>query len=268
MFNLFSDSDICPVSLFRLYRSKLNEKRTDLWQRPKKKVQFEDPVWLDGAVLGHDPLNDIMKTISENAALIQICTNHSIRSTCLTKLDHSNVAVRFIQGVSGHKSEASIRSYSRVIPPAKKHEMFEILNMEKSSQPPAKINKTPTVSTPPTDNYETDNGNVNEPNQILPNIDFMDFVPFENNSDDFDLAKIIQNFEKENNSDVQVAIAPISNTNAKKVNLQAVIPNPNQANPPANNFHNITNSTKMQNYPILLKMIFPSSNVTINYNFS
>ena len=70
---------ISPVSLFRLYGSKLNEKRIDLWQRPKKKVRFKDPVWYDDAVLGQDPLNDIMKTILENAALTQIYTYHSIK---------------------------------------------------------------------------------------------------------------------------------------------------------------------------------------------
>ena len=97
----------------------------------------------------------------------------------------------------------------------------------------------------------------------------MDFVPIENNSDDFDLAKIIDNINQKNN-DVQLAIAPIQNpdlntcTKSQSVDLQVAIPIPNQANQPSisNNF------TNMQNFPILPKMIFPNSNVTINYNFS
>ena len=146
--------------------------------------------------------------------------------------------------------------------------MFEILlNMEKPSKPPPKKKKkkikTATISSPPTEDKSDTN---NDPNQILPNIDFMDFVPTENNSDDFDLTQIIDNINKENQTDEQLAIAPVSTTVQKQnINLQAAIPNPNQANPP--NVSNLNNITTMQNYPFLPKMIFPNSNVTINYNF-
>lgn len=40
-------------------------------------------------------------------------TNHSIRATAVTILDKSGFEARHIMAVSGHKNEASIRSYSK-----------------------------------------------------------------------------------------------------------------------------------------------------------
>ena len=54
--------------------------------------------------MGHDPLNEMMKTLSEGALLSQIYTNYSVRATCLTKLDEAGFE---IQAVTGHKSEES-----------------------------------------------------------------------------------------------------------------------------------------------------------------
>ena len=52
---------MCPVQIFNFYLEKLNEKRNDLWQRPKRKVHLEDPVWFDDAPVGRDPLNNMVE---------------------------------------------------------------------------------------------------------------------------------------------------------------------------------------------------------------
>ena len=70
-----------------------------------------------------------MKTISKNANLSQEYTNHSIlRATAVTLLDHSNFEARHIMRVSGHKSESSIRSYSRRLPESKQSEISDVLS--------------------------------------------------------------------------------------------------------------------------------------------
>ena len=92
---------ICPVSIFKFYVDKLNEKREDLWQRPKKKVLLEDPTCYDDAPVG---LNNMMKTLSVKAELSEVYANHSIRATAVTKLDHNNkqTPVTSLKPVSRH----------------------------------------------------------------------------------------------------------------------------------------------------------------------
>lgn len=53
-----------------------------------------------------------MKQISKTAGLSQSYTNHSIRATVITELDNIGFEARHIMAVSGHRSEASIRSYA------------------------------------------------------------------------------------------------------------------------------------------------------------
>ena len=69
-----------------------------------------------------------MKTISKNANLPQEYTNHSIQTTAVTLLDHSNFEAHHIMRVSGHKSESSIRSYSRRLPESKQSEISDALS--------------------------------------------------------------------------------------------------------------------------------------------
>ena len=54
-----------------------------------------------------------MKNISQEAKLSKCYTNHSIKATAVTILDKSGFEAGHIMAVSGHKNEASIRSYSK-----------------------------------------------------------------------------------------------------------------------------------------------------------
>ena len=107
----------------------MNEKHDDLWQRPRKKVRNEDLVWYEDAPVGRDTINDVMKNISEGARLSYLYTNHSIRATSITTLDSNDIAARHIQAVSGHKSEATIRTNAKYCPPKKTKQMFDLLTM-------------------------------------------------------------------------------------------------------------------------------------------
>ena len=122
------ESALCPVKCFELYLSKLNPDIECLWQRPKETISNDDPVWYCMAPLGKNTLGTFMKTLSKNANLSQEYTNHSIRATAVTLLDHSNFEARHIMRVSGHKSESSIRSYSRRLPENKQSEISDALS--------------------------------------------------------------------------------------------------------------------------------------------
>ena len=105
----------CAVAAFKLYVSKLNPKIDALFQRPKlSKFNIADSrPWYDAQVIGVNSLTNMMKDISVAAELSMVYTNHSIRATCITQLDNGGNEARHIMAVSGHKSESSIRSYSK-----------------------------------------------------------------------------------------------------------------------------------------------------------
>ena len=66
-----------------------------------------------------------MKRISEDLELSQTYTNHYIRTTAVSLLDECNFEARHIMRVSGHKSESSIRSYSRRLSETKQKQISD-----------------------------------------------------------------------------------------------------------------------------------------------
>ena len=78
-----------------------------------------------------------MQKLSEEAKLSKPYTNHCIRATCITNLDDNDIETRHIMGLSGHKSESAIRSYTKRLSEKKKRQMSDILiNCTKSNVEP------------------------------------------------------------------------------------------------------------------------------------
>ena len=229
--------------------SKLNV-RSDLWQRPKQKVNYNDACWFDDQVVGRDPLNELMKKLSIDAGLSKLYTNHSIRATTITKLDELGFEARHIQAVSGHKSENTIKCYSKKCPDAKKRAMSASL----SGNIPPKIPKkeSVTLSKP-----AKTNDNVDE--DIWGNMDFLDFVPIENNAEDFDLGDIITAIDKDQQDNKQIVAGGNTNNSNNNPTL-----NPETIAQRNSYVQNVTNN---QGIPFLPRNVFHNSNVTINYNF-
>ena len=114
-----TEGPFCPVASFEKYLQHLNPVNDFLFQRPKKTTPDSD-VWYDNMVIGERYLADMMKKISKEADLSKIYSNHSIRATAVTILDKSGFEARHIMSVSGHRSESSIRSYSKTDEATKK----------------------------------------------------------------------------------------------------------------------------------------------------
>ena len=114
-----TEGPFCPVTSFEKYLQHLNPVNEFLFQRPKKTTPDSD-VWYDNMVIGERYLADMMKKISKEADLSKIYSNHSIRATAVTILDKSGFEARHIMSVSGHRSESSIRSYSKIDEATKK----------------------------------------------------------------------------------------------------------------------------------------------------
>ena len=134
--------------MFELYLSKLNAQCPYLWQKPRSgQLNFIDAVWYEGRQVGHNPLETFMRTLSESANLnYKNYTNHSIHSTCISKLDSEGFEVRHITALTSHKSESTIKEYSVKCPEKKCKEMFEALTLPMLN--PKEIKTTSTVTKP------------------------------------------------------------------------------------------------------------------------
>ncbi|CAB4030289.1 uncharacterized protein LOC110048984, partial [Paramuricea clavata] len=124
------DGPLCPVKAFELYLAKLNPKRSCLWQKPKAKEHFKetDEVWYCNVPVGKNTLGTLMSRISKELELSQTYTNYRIRTTAVSLLDECNFEARHIMRVSGHKSESSIRSYSRRLSEVKQKQISHSLS--------------------------------------------------------------------------------------------------------------------------------------------
>ena len=118
----------CPVMSFEKYLAKLNPDLVAFWQKPKAKVADSDNLWYHSIPLGKNVLGDKMKTLSVAANLSNTYTNHCLRATFITALDQAGFEARHIMTVSGQKSEASIRSYSRHVSDEQKQNMSRVLS--------------------------------------------------------------------------------------------------------------------------------------------
>jgi hypothetical protein len=85
-------------------------------------------IWYFGAPLGKNTLSRMMSTISRQAGLSKIYTNHCLRATSITKLDRNGFEARHIMRASGHKSESSIRSYSTHLSEEQQRDMSDCLS--------------------------------------------------------------------------------------------------------------------------------------------
>ena len=245
---MFVASDIDPVACYELMLSKLNKKRDDLWQRPKKNlVNGNAEEWYENAPIGRDMLNDFMKHLSVNAELSKMYTNHCIRATVVTELDKKGFEARDIMATTGHRSESSIKSYASKCPETKRRAMSEALAtpfIEPQEKKPKIVAET--ISKPPEDPSINEGAASPEGTESLefPEID----IP-ENQ-----LLAILTQIEKENEEIEKKAPEEKQNP-------------PTDDKPKENKVLQVSNVSNVSNRNQMFPgMYFPHSNVTINYN--
>lgn len=98
-------------SCLKLYLSKLNPKCEALFQYPKRSWRSSDNIWFENRPIGLNKLGQMMATISKEAKLSRVYTNHSVRSTAITVWSKAGLPDRQIMAISGHRSESSLKSY-------------------------------------------------------------------------------------------------------------------------------------------------------------
>lgn len=121
-------TELCPVNSVRKYLSKRNPECPALFQTPRNSFMEFESVWYEKRPLGKNRLGSMMADLSKLAKLSTQYTNHCIRATTITALDEAGFEARHIITVSGHRNEASIKSYSRDTSTTQKRKISETLS--------------------------------------------------------------------------------------------------------------------------------------------
>jgi site-specific recombinase XerD len=100
--------------------TKLHPDNKWLWQKAHDSYAGEDSVCFCNVPVSKNTLGNMMQNISKEANLSNIYTNHCIRATCISVLYESGYETRHIIGLSGHKSESSIKHYASRLNETKK----------------------------------------------------------------------------------------------------------------------------------------------------
>ena len=126
----------CPVNCLKFYISKLDPTANSLYCKPiiRKSFSADDNVWYTAVPIGKNTLGNYMKIISSKLKLSQSYTNHSIRATVVTLLSRTGFESREIMRLTGHKSEASLRSYDKENSAERKREISDTLNLQKKNR--------------------------------------------------------------------------------------------------------------------------------------
>jgi integrase len=86
-------------------------------------------------------LAQMMPEISIKAKFSQCYSNHSVRATSISAMDNAGVEARHIMRASGHRSESSIRIYSKQLSENKQREISDNLNGALQTEPTKYLNK-------------------------------------------------------------------------------------------------------------------------------
>lgn len=114
------------VEMFKFLQSKLNPDCDRLFQYPLISYR-SDSLWYKRAPIGKNTLATLMKTISKNAGLSQVYTNHSVRATTITALHRGGVDTSSIIAVTNHKNINSLSHYIDGLSEAEKQHCSGVL---------------------------------------------------------------------------------------------------------------------------------------------
>ncbi|KAK3705942.1 hypothetical protein QZH41_001259 [Actinostola sp. cb2023] len=119
MYSTSDDPNLDGLKCLKKYIGKLNPGCKAFFQYPKRsmtsndvKTNEDEEVWYENRPLGVNRLGGMMKEISKLAGLSKLYTNHCVRATAITVWSNAQVPTRHIMAISGHRNEASLKSYN------------------------------------------------------------------------------------------------------------------------------------------------------------
>ena len=204
-----------------------------------------------------------MKYLSKEAKLSTLqYTNHSIRATVITTLDKCGFEARHITAISGHKNESTMKTYSVQCPDVKKKEMHKALSTKLLPKNTVKKEIAETVS--------------RNPENTLATINMNDLAAIRSNNEN--TTENQQNKEQNQQQNQQEPNFQLANFDPEEDKFLMdylnkfpnLLDNPTenapQVVPQGNQTMQTTMNSTSNTMPVMPKMFFANSNVTINYH--
>ena len=193
-----------------------------------------------------------MKNISKNAKLSTTYMNHCVWATVVTQLNEDGFKARDIMATTGHKSEASIRSYATKVPTKRRREMSDALASKilKSDNKIVQKQQKATVTSSEQDDHKDIQQASHYFDPMAINFElFPDLIEDDDIPND-ELLKVITQIENENQSIMEKKDATDVPAIASPKNAKTI---------------NVANISNVNCTPLLPTMYFPNLTVTINY---
>ena len=126
MYEVLNDP-YCPIRVYELYRSLLNEDINCLWQRPNKDY-MKTGNWYHKRIIGVHTLAGFLKNMCKAAGIETHYTNHCTRVTTSVILNEAGFGENDVRHVTGHKSTNSLQHYIHRATETKKMKMADTIS--------------------------------------------------------------------------------------------------------------------------------------------
>ena len=116
MYAVPNSEKYCPVKALSDFISKTDPNASSLFNRcskPALSSPNDEPIWYTDTPIKHYQFTRFMHDISKNAKCSTTYTAHCLRATAIQEMNDAGLELRHIMHMSGHKNEASVRSYNR-----------------------------------------------------------------------------------------------------------------------------------------------------------
>lgn len=128
------EGDRCPVASLKLFISKTDPAATFLFNHIKREaMSWKSPadlqLWYSNKSVKPYQFSRFMADVSKNASCGEIYTAHCLRATAIQAMSDAGFETRHIMYMSGHRNEASVRSYSRDCSTLQKQSMSDTLSI-------------------------------------------------------------------------------------------------------------------------------------------
>ena len=107
------ESDRCLVKLLDMYLSKLIPNCEHFYMCPLPKTVDDIKPWYTRQRVGVNTIKQFLPKIFSSTGNDAKCTNHSLRTTAITRMFNGNIPEKVIAEKSGHKSTKALRCYEK-----------------------------------------------------------------------------------------------------------------------------------------------------------
>ena len=110
---MLAEKNTCPVESLCLLINKTDPNAKSLFNHCVKDLRAQDSVCYTNQPLAKRTYSGFMTDICKHAKCSKVYTAHCLRATSIQAMNDAGHELRHIMFMTGHKNEASIRSYNR-----------------------------------------------------------------------------------------------------------------------------------------------------------